>query len=169
MHSVDKKHASQCRSRSSARSYKKPADFTDHFSQESPDCYTKDCCSQLGSSVSALSDVNMASSAEGDTQLESALQCEERHQFLSSPQDSSTSALSYQDTSRLVSPVNASRGPIAPLRLPTHRLEVSAPSPAEVPPEAIWDTESIACHGEKQYTQPTLQSHYCCTSYCVHN
>ena len=133
------------RSRSAAPSCEPSADLADQLSQS--DISPKDCSSQPGSSVSALSDMLISSPAE--VQLESDLQCEERHHFLSSPQDSNTSALSYHDPSFISPmPIPASRCPITPPQLPSPRLQDSQPSPSEVPTEALWDTESVACHGE---------------------
>ena len=85
-------------------------------------------------------------SSPATVQLENDLQCQERHQFLSSPQDSNTSALSYQEGSSFFSPVTAP--PSTPAILPRHRTEVTGPSPLEVPTEAIWDTDTVACHGK---------------------
>ncbi len=153
MHPSSAEYADHSRSRSAPQPCKPPVDSADQFSQYGHS--EKDCCSQLGSSVSAFSDMQMSSPAE--VQLESDLQCEERHQFLSSPQDSNTSALSYHDPGRFCSPQPGNRH--SGMRSP--RLEDSRPSPSEVPTEALWDTESVACHGQSHALAPPA---YCCAS-----
>ena len=148
MHHSSADHVGHSRVRSAPQPCKPPVDPTDQFSQY---CHSeKDCCSQLGSSVSAFSDMQMSSPA--DIQLESDLQCEERHQFLSSPQDSNTSALSYHDPGRICSPQPG----ITHLGTCAPRLEHSRPSPSEVPTEALWDTESVACQGLSHALAPLL-------------
>lgn len=146
MHPSSAESADHSRSRSAPQPYKPPVETANQFSQYGHS--EKDCCSQLGSSVSAFSDMQMSSPAE--VQLESDLQCEERHQFLSSPQDSNTSALSYHDPGRFCSPQPGNRhsGLCSP------RLEHSRPSPSEVPTEALWDTESVACHSKSHALAP---------------
>ncbi len=146
-------HVGHSRNRSVPQPCKQPVDSADQFSQHGHS--DKDCCSQLGSSVSAFSDMQMSSPAE--VQLESDLQCEERHQFLSSPQDSNTSALSYHDPGRFCSPQLGNRH--SGTRSP--RLEHSRPSPSEVPTEALWDSESVACHGQSHALVPLA---CCCAS-----
>ncbi|KAL3147468.1 hypothetical protein ABBQ38_014526 [Trebouxia sp. C0009 RCD-2024] len=95
----------------------------------------------------------MFSSRDGDTHLESSLQCEEHNQCLSSPQDSDTSAQSYQDTSALSNtPVTAARQ--HPLQLP-FTSESTAPSLAEVPSYALTETYNIASFGRDGYIDPT--------------
>ncbi|DBB00853.1 TPA: hypothetical protein ACH3X1_000774 [Trebouxia sp. C0004] len=149
MHHSSGEHVGHSRGRSAPQACKRQADPVDQFSQSGHS--EKDCCSQLGSSVSAFSDMQMSSPAE--VQLESDLQCEERHHFLSSPQDSNTSALSYHDPGRLCSPQPVNRHS-STAHLPSPRLEHSRPSPSEVPTEALWDTESVACHARPGYTDP---------------
>lgn len=144
MHHSTAENVRHSRGRSAPQPCKQQADPADQFSQSGHS--DKDCCSQLGSSVSAFSDMQMSSPAE--VQLESNLQCEERHHFLSSPQDSNTSALSYHDPCRFCSPQPVNRHPSTLSYLRSPRLEHSRPSPSEVPTEALWDTESVACHGQ---------------------
>lgn len=150
MHHSSAEHVGHSRVRSAPQPCKPPVDPADQFSQS--DHSEKDYCSQLGSSVSAYSDMQMSSPAE--IQLESDLQCEERHQFLSSPQDSNTSALSYHDPGRCCSPQPANRHSSTPSYVRSPRLEHSRPSPSEVPTEALWDTESVACHGQLHALPP---------------
>lgn len=153
MHSESVRQFGYRRPRSAARSCEPAADLADQLSQSYVSA--KDCCSQPGSSVSALSDMLMSSPAE--VQLESDLQCEERHQFLSSPQDSNTSALSYHDPGFISPmPIPASRCFVTPPQIPSPRLQDSQPSPSEVPTEALWDTENVACHGERPFPPPRL-------------
>lgn len=134
------------------------------FCQESPDLSAQDCCSQPGSSVSACSN-EMSSSTEGHVQLEeSDLQCEERNHFLSSPQDSDTSAFSYQDLSRYFSPMLPllSQAASTPPRRLLPIFEVSGqPTSAEVPADAIWETMSVVgtCKHESL-------CHACCLGCC---
>ena len=138
------------RARSSARPCKRQGNSGDQPKQSKQQEYT-DCCSQTDSSMSVTSDVQMYSSADGDTQLESSLQCEEHTQCLSSPQDSDTSAQSFQDTSAflIISPVPAVRQ--HPLKRPAISYELTGPSPAELPTYALGDTHCIAIHGGKQH------------------
>ena len=155
---------------SSAGPYKRQGDPTDLSRQHSTDLQSKDCSSQPESSASAISDVQMSGPADGeDNQLESALQCDEHNQCLSSPQDSDTSARSYQDASAFYSPLTAySR------QLPQHPLNTfhfTGPSVAEVPTDAIAETHSIARFGEWPKT-PCLQHQQCSRalcSFCCHH
>ena len=153
-------HGEQLQSRSASWPCKPVHDQQRDFCQkDSPNLFSKGCFSQPGSSVSAYSN-DMISSTEGNVQLEeSALQCEE-HPFLSSPQDSDTSAFSHQDVSRYYSPMLPLPSPTLPL--PRHApspprqyvpiFEVSGqPSIAEVPTDCIWATMSVAGSGK----------HYC--------
>lgn len=138
------------RARSSARPCKRQGHSDDQPKQSKQQDYT-DCCSQPDSSMSVTSDVQMFSSADGDTQLESSLQCEEHTQCLSSPQDSDTSAQSFEDTSAflIVSPAPAVRQ--HPLKRPAFTYQATGPSPAELPTYALGDTHCIAIHGGKQH------------------
>lgn len=160
MHHSSAEHVSHSRGRSAPQPCKPPVDPADQFSQYGHS--EKDCCSQLGSSVSAFSDMQMSSPAE--VQLESDLQCEERHHFLSSPQDSNTSALSYHDPGRFYSPQPVHRHSSTSSCLFSPRLEHSRPSPSEVPTEALWDTESVACHGQLHALAPPA---CCCANSAV--
>ena len=140
-------HAGRSRPRPAARPCQPSADFANSSCQHSPDYELKECSSQLGSSVSTHSDIQMTSPAQGDFQLESVLQCEEQH-FLTSPPNSNTSSASYHDPDTYASPLTASRLPTTSTQLPCHRIEVTGPSLEEVPTEAIWETDCIASHGE---------------------
>lgn len=165
------------RARSSARPCKRQGNSGDQPTQSKQQDYT-DCCSQPDSSMSVTSDVQMYNSADGDTQLESSLQCEEHTQCLSSPQDSDTSAQSFQDTSNflIVSPAPAVRQ--LPLKRPAFSYVATGPSPAELPTYALGDTHCIAVHGGKQHHLPpsvasaSAELHICllhtgCAGHCL--
>ena len=148
MHNTQLAQRRRFRGRSSARPCKRQGGSADQVKRHSKELDCTDCCSQPNSSESASSTVQMYSSGVGDTHLESSLQCEEHNQCLSSPQDSDTSAQSYQDASALsTTPVTADRP--HPLQQP-FTSEPTGPSLAEVPPYALTETYSIASFGEQQ-------------------
>ena len=147
MHNAEHSQYQHALCHSSARPCKRPGHLADQLRQHSAELYPEDCYSQPESSSSAISDMEMLSPADGaDGQLESALQCEEHNQCLSSPQESDTSARSYQDASSFYSPVRAPS--THPFQHPL-KFELSGPSLAEVPPYALKDTHSIACYGKQ--------------------
>lgn len=91
---------------------------------------------------SVSSCVHMHSSGNGDIHSESLLQCEEHNQCLSSPQDSDTSAQSYQNASVLsTTPVTAAKQ--HPLQCP-FTSEPTGPLLVDVSPYALAETYNIA-------------------------
>ena len=137
MHSAEITHRRHLRA-SSARPCKRQASSGGQPKHSKQHDYT-DCCSQPHSSVSESSNVDMYSSRDGDTHLESSLQCEEQ-QCLSSPQDSDTSAQSCQ-AFRSNSPVPAVNLHLLP---PFISFVPTGPSLAEVPTYALGETHCIA-------------------------
>ena len=146
MHNAEIIQRRHVRAQSSARPCKRQASSGGQPKHSKQQDYT-DCCSQPDSSVSASSNVQMFSSNDGDTHLESTLQCEEQ-QCLSSPQDSDTSAQSCQ-AFRSNSPVPAVRQHL--LQCPSISLVPTEPSLAEVPTYALEETHSIANHCGKSW------------------
>lgn len=141
MHSAEITHRRYLRARSSARPCKRQASSGGQ-PKNSKQQDSTDCCSQPNSSVSSSSNIQMFSSRDGDTHLESSLQCEEQ-QCLSSPQDSDTSAQSCQ-----------AFGSNSPTRLhllqrPSISSVPTEPSLAEVPTYALGETHCIANHSGK--------------------
>lgn len=135
------------RTRSSTRKCKRQGDLTDQSRQHSSELQSVDYSSQPESSASAVSNIQISIPAGGeDNQLESALQCDEHNQWLSSPQDSDTSARSYQEASAFYSPVTAHSRQLP--QHPLHTSQFTGPSIAEVPVDAIAETHSIASFGE---------------------
>ena len=153
MHGAEITYRRHLRARSSARPCKRQASSGGQPKHSKQQDYT-DCCSQPHSSVSDSSNVQMYSSRDGETSLESALQCEE-HQCLSSPQDSDTSAQSCQ-AFRSNSPVPAVKQHLLPRPLLSFAL--TGPSLAEVPTDALEETHCIANHLGKWSNLPSIAS-----------
>lgn len=149
MHSAEITQRRHLRARSSARPCKRQASSGDPPKHSKQQDYT-DCCSQPDSSVSASSNVQMQSSRDEGSHLESSLQCEE-HQCLSSPQDSDTSAQSCQAFCGN-SPVPAVRQHL--LQRPSISFVPTGPSLAEVPTYALGETHCIANHCGKSQNLP---------------
>ncbi|KAL3135222.1 hypothetical protein ABBQ38_006301 [Trebouxia sp. C0009 RCD-2024] len=102
---------------------------------------------------SVSSCVHMHSSGNGDIHSESLLQCEEHNQCLSSPQDSDTSAQSYQNASVLsTTPVTAAKQ--HPLQCP-FTSEPTGPLLVDVSPYALAETYNIAFFRRSGYIDPT--------------